>query len=196
MSRGRLARLWAAGLLAVATGLFSLLGVIALNAGGRAQAGPVVLLRLAAGADRRAEPLLARPGLPPAADRREAVALSRDAISQYPYDTAALLRLAYVDELDHGRLSPEGLGYLRRSYDLVPCDPVMGLWRIRFALENFSALTPDLRKSVAGEVRTMWGSPRKREGDLRTVAAQLRDPVGRIMLFLWLYRLEHGQAIE
>lgn len=194
MSRARRIRLWAAGLLAAATALSSLLGLVALNTGGRAQVGPVVLLRLAAGADRRADALLSGPKPPSVADRARAADLSREAISQYPYDLAALLRLAYLDAEDHGGPTPLGLGFLRRSYDLAPADPALGLWRIQFALQNYGRLPPDLRQAVKHEVEIQWRSEYRRE-PLSKMVGGIRDPAGRIMLALWTYRLGQGQTI-
>jgi hypothetical protein len=102
------------------------------------------------------------------------------------------LRLAYVDSLDHGGLTPAGAALLKRSYDLVAIDPEVGLWRIRFALENSQALSPDLRASVRNEASGLWKNNR---GPLHEMAPAIINPAGRLSLALWLQRLD-SQAKE
>jgi hypothetical protein len=185
--------IFAAGLLAVATLTTSALGLIALQFGGEARVGPVPLLKIAAGYDRRAEPLLAAPKIPSPRERRSAVALSRGAIAQFPYDISAWLRLAYVDYLDHGGLTSSGLYDLKRSYDLVAVDSELGFWRVRFALENSPALTADVRASVRQEVSAMWTNPNHRR-QLEKMGPAIHNPAGRLSLALWLNRLDAAVA--
>ena len=176
-------------LLAATTLLASLLCLLALNTGGRVAVGPLGLMDLAAGYDRSAEPRLRGPALLQHRSREAAAAESRAAIQQYPYDTSAWLRLAYVDTLNGGGLSPAGLGYLKRSYDLVAVDSYVGVWRIQFALENSQSLTPELRSAVHNEVASLWRNGENR-GALHAAAEQVRNPAGRLSLLLWLSRLE------
>lgn len=176
----RALRLAAMGALAALTLAFSALALTALNAGGEAPP-----MKMAAGYDRRAEPILA-PATPPAPPlREEAARLSRAALRQFPYDTGAWLRLAYVDVLRHGRLTPEAVRLLGRSYDLVAVDPDLGVWRVRFALNFAQQLPPGLREAVKNEVRALsieW-STRKQ---LRDSVGGLADPVGAAWLVLWM----------
>lgn len=180
---------WVAGGLAVLTALLSVLTLVALRTGGEARLGDVAFLKLAAGYDRRAEPILAPAAPPPMGPRRQAADLSRAAIAQFPYDTSAWLRLAYVDALDHGRLTPQGVAWIRRSYDLVAVDPQVGLWRVRFALAFAQSLPKDVREDVRNEVKAMAvnGSARR---DLRQMVTSIQDPVGAVWLALWLKQLE------
>lgn len=180
-------RLTAMGALAAATALASTWALVALNTGGEAPP-----MRIAAGYDRKAEPLLDGEALLRQTNRAEAARLSRAAIAQFPYDTSAWLRLAYVDSLDHGGLTPAGVALLKRSYDLVAVDPEVGLWRIRFALENSQALSPDLRASVRKEASALWKNNR---GPLHEMAPAIINPAGRLSLALWLQRLD-SQAKE
>ena len=83
------------------------------------------------------------------------------------------LRLAYLDSLQPGGLGPRGVAQLKRSYDLVAIDPDVGLWRIRFALENSQRLTPDLRSSVRNEALAM-GSEGKSLSELKQMVATIR----------------------
>jgi hypothetical protein len=178
--------------MAVATFLGALAALVALNSGGEARVGPVPLMSLAAGHGRTAERLLAPPA-PSEVDRRKAQAFSRAALRQFPYDVSSWLRLAYVDALDHGQLTPDGVALLRRSYDLVPVDIYVGVWRVRFALENSHALPRDLRAMVRNEVETLWQNPRRR-AELKEMAATIRDPAGRLSAALWLNRLQRHVA--
>jgi hypothetical protein len=183
----------AAGFLTAVTLTMSVLGLVALRSAGEARVGPLVLMKIAAGYDRRAMPILAGPAVPPPIRRREAASLSRAAISQFPYDLGAWLRLAYVDYLDHGQLTPAGLSYLKRSYDLIAVDSELGQWRVRFALENSQSLTPELRASVRREVAAMWVNPNHR-ADLQRALPAIRNPAGRLSLALWLNRLDAAVA--
>lgn len=193
MRAPRQLRLAALALLVGTTGISSILGLVALNSGGEAQLGGISLLRIAAGYDRAAEPLLRGRALLSQRSRREASALSRAAIRQFPYDTSAWLRLAYVDYLDNGRLTPAGLNDLTRSYDLVAIDPFVGLWRVRFALENSQALSPALRSSVRAETFALWRNEENQQA-LRELASSISNPAGRLSAALWLNQLERTVA--
>jgi hypothetical protein len=189
MKRMAPARPAALAALAALTFLTSLTCLVALKSGGEARLGPMVLLRLAAGYDRRAEALLAGPALLRPKSRQQAATLSQAAIEQYPYDTSAWLRLAYVDALAHGGLTAAGLANIKQSYDLVAVDSYVGLWRVRFALENSQTLTPDVRQSVRNEVSALWRNGENR-GPLHEMAGAIGNPAGRLSLALWLNRLE------
>jgi hypothetical protein len=182
--KARTVRLAVLSILAGVAALASAWALAALNAGG--EAAPI---RIAAGYDRQAEPLLRGAALMRPANRARATELSRRAIAQFPYDTSAWLRLAYVDSLDHGGLTPAGVAYLKRSYDLVAIDPFVGLWRIRFALENSQSLSPGLRASVRDEASGLWRNGENRE-PLHEMARSIGNPAGRLSLSLWLSRLE------
>jgi hypothetical protein len=186
-------RLWALGGLAGLTLGASIVAMIALNAAGEAALGPFSLMRIAAGYDRRAEALLVGDGGLKAEARAKAAWLSRRALAEYPYDTSDWLRLAYVDALGHGSLSPAGVQALKRSYDLVAIDSFVGLWRVRFALENSQALPADVRASVRNEVIALWKNGENLQ-PLREMARTIRNPAGRLSLALWLNRLDAAVA--
>jgi hypothetical protein len=171
----------------------SLAALVALNSGGALRLGSAELAPIAAGYDRLAEARLAGAAPPSPAARAESAALSRGAVAQFPYDTGAWLRLAYLDRLEHGRLTPQGLAALRRSYDLVAVDPDFGVWRISFALENSQSLPPLLRAAVREEVSALWTVQRDR-GRLLNLRTQLQNPAGRLSLLLWINRLQADRA--
>ena len=172
--------------------LLSTLGLIALRGGGSVALGPVRLLEVAAGYDRRAKQDVdsARPSRVALAD---AATASRAAIAQYPYDTRAWEMLAFVNRLENGRLTPAGVAALQRSYDLVGIDPADGHWRIAFALENSQAIPRSLRASVREEVFARWTywDDRSRIIDLQP---KLENPAGRLSLALWVNQLQSTAA--
>lgn len=171
----------------------SLLALAAINGGGAVRLGSVDLLPIAAGYDRRAQAELSPAGEPPPAVRRTAAEASRRAIAEYPYDTGAWLRLAYLDRAEHGELTPAGVAALSRSYDLVAVDTDFGVWRIAFALENSQALPRPLRASVKQEAAALWTvGPYRRQ--IRNLRMQLKNPSGRLSLLLWINRLQAGDA--
>jgi hypothetical protein len=178
--------------LAIACATDSALGIIALRAGGHAALGSVTLLEAAAGYDRAADSALAAERPSPAA-LRTAMQVSQAAIAQYPYDTQAWVRLAELDRLQHGQLTPAGVAALQRSYDLVGADPDVGVWRISLALENSQALPKSLRASVRTEVATLWtdAGDRNRILDLQQ---HLQNPAGRLSLALWTRQLQSTAA--
>lgn len=181
-----------AGGLAVSTAGLALICLVALNDGGEARLGPIPLVKLAAGYARPAERLLADPAPSPDAIA-EAERLSRRALAQFPYDDSSWLRLAYAERLRHGRLTPQGVALLRRSYDLAPIDIYAGVWRISFVLENSQSIPRDVRQSARHEFGALWRDYRRR-GELLQMVQTLRSPAGRLSAALWLNRLENSVA--
>jgi hypothetical protein len=193
MKPGRTARMLVMGGACALTGITSLLALIALNGGGAVNLGRVAVTPIAAGYDRWAQGRLEDSHEPLATIRGDAQRASRAAIHQYPYDTGAWLRLAYLDGLDTDQLTPSGVSALQRSYDLVAADPDFGSWRVAFALEHSRALPQPLRASVRQEVDTLWRAGRDRQ-TLLNLRTQLHNPAGRLSLFLWINRLQANSA--
>jgi len=185
----RLSLLVAAPILAAG---LSVAALVALNGGGEARLGPLTLMRLSAGYARPAEQLLATPSPSPRAVR-EASALSERALRQFPYDNSSWLRLAYADTLRNGRLTPEGVAILRRSYEIAGVDIYAGVWRISFILENSQSIPRDVRMSAKKEFETLWRDYHKRD-DLQQMAVAVRNPAGRLSAALWLSGLKRSAA--
>lgn len=164
----------------------------ALNGGGEVRLGPWTLVRLAAGYARPAERLL-QATVPPAEDQARAAALSRAALDEFPYDVSSWLRLAYVDRLRNGRLSPQGVAYLKTSYDLAAVDIYAGVWRIGFVLENSQDIPRDVRLAARKEFEALWGAHRYRD-DLTQMAGSVQNPAGRLSAALWLNRAKSTAA--
>jgi hypothetical protein len=111
----------------------------------------------------------------PAIQRGAALAL----LGAEPADANAWMRLAWADRLEHGRLTKVGAGaldmsYATRLYGGAADTP----WRIGFALNNWSQLTPAGRQSAEAEFRLLphtgpaWAA--MRQVSVRNV----RDPAG------------------
>lgn len=114
------------------------------------------------------------------------------ALNQSPVDDAAWLRLAYLDRLQHPALTATGLKGLERSYDVAPFGPEVSAWRVRFALENWPALTPDLRRQVLREVELQWPTHR---GRYAAMVRQTSDPAGRLALDLEIAGLRRRDTL-
>jgi hypothetical protein len=110
------------------------------------------------------------------------------ALALSPYSNPARLRLAYIDTVRHRGLGPAGVAELTRSYDLIPYDTTIAAWRIRFALEHWRALTPELRALVHAEA-VAFANAHSSDVDVTTVLRTIRDPAGRLAAELWLQEL-------
>ncbi len=142
--------------------------------------GSVEIFPLAAGYDRRAAAALA--ATPP--DLSAAKANTLRAITLFPYDTAAVARLAYLDRRVHGRLTAEGAAQFQRSYDLVPLDQAIALWRVRFALENWGELAPNSRAAARREFEALL-STRQHNVELTETLASVRGGRGALVAAFW-----------
>jgi hypothetical protein len=124
-------------------------------------------------------------GRPTPADLSAAAQLSARAVALSPYASAPRLRLAYIDSLQHGRLTETGVRQFSRSYDLTAIDPDVAAWRIRFGLEHWDTLPGDTRLAVAAEAEAfakLRGSP----VNVAAVLSSVRDPSGRLAAAYWM----------
>jgi len=148
--------------------------------------------QMAAGEDRRAELALKQGGEDAFA---QAVAASRSALRVTPYDTAALLRIAYIDQQEDGRLDAEGLAALAESYRRVPIDRSVALWRIRFCLENWDRLPAEIRLAVQNEVFGAASEP-GHLWPLRIRLTHVANDQGRVVAILWHLRIARSMERE
>jgi len=169
--------------LAGATALLGLGGLVVLNTGATVGLGSFVL-GLSQGHDESAyRRLLSSPS---AADLDWAEAKSREALAVAPYENNPRLRLAYIETLRHGHLTPGGVRLFVQSYDLLPFDANVAAWRIGFGLEHWENLTPDARRAVYDEARTFYRLG-AREVHVERVLRSVRNPSGRLAAALWLH---------
>jgi hypothetical protein len=87
--------------------------------------------------------------------------------------------LAYDDWLKNGRLTADGLRDLDHSYALTYLDGSGAVWRVGFALDHWSDLTPQLRLDVQAEALDAL-----QQQDTNTALAErmrsVQDPAGRL----------------
>lgn len=122
-------------------------------------------------------------------NRLEAETEIRHALALSPYDNTARLRLAYAYALSGPPLDREAIRQLALSYDLVQYDYTAATWRIAFGLNNWSRLTPDLRREIHDEAMA-FGRVHSRDVDVRRVLKSIQDPQGRLAAALWLHALK------
>lgn len=185
MTRSKPWKLAAAAALAATTAILGGAGLAALS-GVDAPPFGTRLLGFAEAHDKRAYGLLIASSTPVA--RSRAVAEAKLALALSPYSNSARLRIAYVDTISRGSLGPVGLGHLARSYDLLPYDHTVAAWRVRFALEHWDVLTPDLRAAVHTEAMA-FARAGSQDANVRAVLPSIRNPSGRLAAALWLREL-------
>ena len=186
MRIGQTSKVAIVGALAGLAFALSLLHLAALLSGGELRAGTWRVAVVAAGYDRRAEQVLAAPR-PSAGAVSQSKRLTELALREFPYDTSAWLRLAYIDRLQNGRMTTQGIAAFTRSYDLVAVDPQFAAWRIHFALENWTNLPSELKAMVKLEASTLSTDSIGRD-KITPALRSVRDPIGAALASLWLER--------
>ncbi|MBA4794618.1 MAG: hypothetical protein H2041_13210 [Phenylobacterium sp.] len=184
MSRARVTVLALAGLLATTTVALCVALLISQAPSRRGEA-PI---RLAVAENTAANRAL---GLTPP-DFAAARSATWRALRQSPYDPSAWLRLAYIDAAEDGRLDKDGAAAFTRSYELLPFDQYVAVWRVGFALENWQSLTPETRARVRAEALAFARTSRYRE--MRTTLLGVTNPVGRLPGVLWAQRMREERA--
>jgi O-antigen ligase len=169
--------------LAVVTAGFAILAWVSLQFGAP-RLGGFEVLPLAAGFDRQASRLM-ESSSPAALDAARRASLK--ALSLSPDDTSAALRLAYIDVLRNGHLTAVGEAHFAGSYQRVPLDQAVALWRIRFALENWTNIDPVTRVLVRREFDALLSTGLHRRA-LLNMLAQVESPYGRLVARFWTSR--------
>lgn len=139
--------------------------------------------KLAPALGREADQALAAPS----PDFARAEAATRLALERAPYDNAARMKLAYLTA-KNGQPSSETVVALERSYQLLPYDHYVAIWRIGFALENWQHLTPETKKSVEAEAFAF--SRTARRSQLMAVLRETRSPYGVVPATFWRIRMQ------
>jgi hypothetical protein len=107
------------------------------------------------------------------------------ALTLSPYDNQARLRLVYIDSVRHPPVSPAGVARLEESYSLMPYDYTVAAWRIRFGLEHWALLSPELRLEIYAEAMA-FGRAHSQDVDVRPILQSIHNPQGRLAAALWL----------
>src|SRR5580698_1294965 len=117
-----------------------------------------------------------------AAQRRAAAALlTRSA----PSDPESWTATAFADLTAQGKLTPEGVTALERSYTLSFFDREQAVWRVSFSLEHWDQLTDQTREDALAEAKAALADP-KLSGAMRSRLAATRNPAGRLAAILVL----------
>ncbi|KQY29699.1 hypothetical protein ASD38_10245 [Caulobacter sp. Root487D2Y] len=111
----------------------------------------------------------------PTVDLGSAKTLSEAQLRLSPTNHYAWLRLAFIDVVETGKLSPTGVGYLQRSYDVAPYDSLT--WRLNMAFETWPSLSPELKAAVIDDLKVNWRTGR-RHRQYVAMASRIRNPAG------------------
>jgi hypothetical protein len=95
-----------------------------------------------------------------------------------PADVETWLRLAYGDRLIHGRLTAEGANALDVSYSITPFAGPRAVWRVVFALDNWSAAPDRVKRDALEEIKIIKADPNTKWA-LRERAPGIKDINGR-----------------
>ncbi len=105
--------------------------------------------------------------------------LTRRTLSRRPLEAAAWARLAWLASRKGDRAGM--LDALDRSYAAAPYGPDITEWRLRFAFDRWSALTPGLRRQAQSELLV---AKRTRPAMAAQVQDLVTDPSGRMAMAL------------
>jgi hypothetical protein len=111
--------------------------------------------------------------------------LARDQLAFSPFDAVGWLRLAAieVDAGPEGRLTPAAVAALEASYRFTPVDIRVAAWRLQFAFDHWTELTPALRRAAESELRSLAATPNNRAA-LRPLGGTIASPGGRLAFHL------------
>jgi len=111
----------------------------------------------------------------PTVDLGPAKTLSEAQLRLSPTNHYAWLRLAFIEIVETGELSPTGVGYLQRSYDVAPYDSLT--WRLNMAFETWPSLPPELKAAVIDDLKVNWRTGR-RHRQYAAMATRIKNPAG------------------
>jgi hypothetical protein len=126
--------------------------------------------------------LLMEAGNDPAAVAAAGAQATR-ALRLSPMENSPRLMLAYIDFQQNGRLTSKGFQHIKTSYDLVAVDPDSAAWRVRFGLETWDALTPDVRDAVRREALALYRLRGRRT--LKEITQGVTNPSGQVAAAQW-----------
>jgi hypothetical protein len=134
--------------------------------------------------------------LAPGAPIEERAAAARRLARAAPVDAQSLNALSYIAFVrGGGRMTEPALAALTRSYAVAPYDAPSAVWRIAYALENWSALSRDLRVKVLAQAQTVATDPTLGP-ELRIRLKAVHDPAGALAAAMILRDDEPRQTIQ
>lgn len=117
--------------------------------------------------------------LAPNAPLEDRAAAARRLVEADPTNPDSWATVSYVEHLKAGAMSPKALEALDRSYAVSFFDRPGCVWRIGYALENWDALPPALRKDVLTEANVALKDPAIYPR-LKARLAQVKSPRGQL----------------
>lgn len=128
--------------------------------------------------------------LPAAASAQARAASAERLVDADPTDPRSWTAVAYEDWLAHGRLTPIGAEALDRSYTVSFFDRRIAVWRVAFALDNWTDIAPRVRRDVLLEARLALSDPGLAEA-LKPHLKTARSPSGRLAAALLAAEAAH-----
>ena len=127
---------------------------------------------------------LALAGPSPSRDElRHAADETRESLRLSPANPRAWLRLAYIETLVSGGMTPQAQLYVERSYAVAPYGPDDTPWRLWFLFEHWDQLTPSLRRQATAEAEV---DPNARGRLRKSLMESVTNPSGRVAAALAL----------
>lgn len=117
----------------------------------------------------------------------DVTAETRAALDSSPALASGWLRLAYLDILKHGRLTPLGLAMLQRSYEIAPLGPDVSEPRLRLVFGMWPQMPESIRVQALEELK---GEKYRDREAAYAIAADVRDPAGRLAIGMGLAAIE------
>lgn len=118
---------------------------------------------------------------------REVRAETRAALASSPALASGWLRLAYLEVLEHGALTPAAREALDRSYEIAPLGPDVSEPRLRLVFGMWSAMPEEIRSQALAEL----SAAKFRDKPATYALAQdVRDPAGRLAIGMGLAAIE------
>jgi hypothetical protein len=110
-----------------------------------------------------------------------------------PTNPDSWIAVSYVEFLKAGSMSPKALEALDHSYAVSFFDRQGGVWRIGYALENWAALPPSLRKDVLTEADVAL-KDNVLGPKLKARLAQVKSPQGQLAAIMMQAQAEAEMA--
>lgn len=99
------------------------------------------------------------------------------ALSLAPASASAWLRIAYIEHARSGRFNEAALTALENSFTAAPYGPDVTGWRVLFMFDNWSSLTPSLRRRAMDELVV---ASRYRGAKTLEITRSISDPAGAL----------------
>jgi len=112
-----------------------------------------------------------------------------------PASGAGWLRLAVIERSLAGELNERAFQALAHSYATAPLDQRLLGRRVRFAYDNWGALSPSLRRLTLDQIEFGWRDAGQRQA-LRQTLPLVEDPGGQLALRAKLVSLARMDRIE